>query len=90
METNRVRKVEAEILQCLGEAGKPISSVDVYEAIRRARGAEGKPVSPGGITSALCLLVRLGLIEQVERVGKGPGKAYYSPIKTPPELSEKK
>lgn len=72
------RVLENEILRCLKEADRPLSSVEVYERIDLVHRTDpSQRVSPYSITTALNLMARRGLLEKVMRRGKRAGKSCY-------------
>ncbi len=77
--------LEGDILRLIWDAGKPLSSVDVYDAMHFSRRREKKEMqSPSTIAVTLSRMVEKGLLT-VERRPRG-GKGYYAPTKTRAEV----
>lgn len=73
--------LEGDILRLLWEAGEPLTSVQVYEAMYVARRRDKEEMqSPSTIAVTLSRMVEKGLLT-VERRPKG-GKGYYGPTRT--------
>jgi predicted transcriptional regulator len=73
--------LEGDILRILWDAGKPQSSVEVYEAMFQLRRTEDREMqSPSTIAVTLSRMVEKGLLS-VQRKS-GTGKGYYNPTQT--------
>ena len=70
--------LEGDILRLLWDAGKPQSSVQVYQSMTESRKSESKEMqSPSTIAVTLSRMVEKNLLD-IERLPNG-GKGYYEP-----------
>ncbi len=73
--------LEGDILRILWDAGKPQSSVEVYEAMFQLRRAEEREMqSPSTVAVTLSRMVEKGLLTVNRKTGTGKG--YYTPTQT--------
>ncbi len=73
--------LEGDILRILWDAGKPQSSVEVYEAMFQLRRTEEREMqSPSTVAVTLSRMVEKGLLSVNRKTGTGKG--YYTPTQS--------